>query len=150
MVAVRTNGLALESIVGVLTLPAEGNGGQVGGATRDEKRPQALVSETYLDMLVRLANGRFAENASRMARFAAAFEDAMREDAARGAAALAWEDKEARRRRKREEGLRMRQEVAERERTSGIVGRAGNAGGDSRSDDEPDLSWEGVLTAWPT
>ena len=53
MVAVRSAGLSFESLIGL----------RVAGENR------LVVSSAYLDVLVKIANDRFAENAMRIARF---------------------------------------------------------------------------------
>jgi len=91
MVAVRSMGLSFESLIG-----AETNGVR-----------RMIVSPQYLKTLVQLANERFVENERRIARFSAALEAAFsppkgKED---------WEDAQARRERKRLEGLKRREEL---------------------------------------
>lgn len=117
MVAIRTSGLALESVVGYL----RENEGDPHPAIH------SLVEEHYLAVLVRLANERFDANAGRVRRFS----ENMFIRPEQGLA-LAWEDKGARRGRLRAEGLeRQRQRQRERrgvcgetesqERLDGIV-----------------------------
>lgn len=96
MVAVRTAGLALESIIGVV------DGDENGG----EKVPTAVVGREYLEMLVRIANERFAANSERMERFR--MELMRAHEKAQGGV---WEDKEARRARKRAEGLKTKRNL---------------------------------------
>ncbi|KAK1758492.1 hypothetical protein QBC47DRAFT_411185 [Echria macrotheca] len=95
MVAVRSMGLSLESLVGF---------------EDDEGRKQSLVSPGYLDMLVRIANERFVENGKRIARFEAALTAAFAPKKPVG-----WEDAETRRERKRLDGLRRRAEMKKAE-----------------------------------
>ncbi|KAH6855217.1 tRNA wybutosine-synthesizing protein [Chaetomium sp. MPI-CAGE-AT-0009] len=91
IVAVRSMGLSFESLI---------------GAETDGVR-QLVVPPQYLKTLVRIANERFVENEKRIARFSAALDAAF--------AALKgkenWEDAQARRERKRLEGLRRREEL---------------------------------------
>ncbi|KAL2136417.1 hypothetical protein VTI74DRAFT_3851 [Chaetomium olivicolor] len=91
MVAVRSMGLSFESLIGAET---DGN-------------RRLIVSPQYLKTLVQIANERFVENQKRIARFSTALDVAFappkgKED---------WEDAEARRERKRQEGLRRREEL---------------------------------------
>lgn len=94
MVAIRSTGLAFESLIGV----------HVNG------RPEPTVSSEYLRSLVRVANERFAENDKRMGRF----RDAVRRVLQAGSKMNDgdWEDPHVRRERKKAEGLRRREELA--------------------------------------
>lgn len=91
MVAVRSMGLSFESLVGV---------------EADEAR-RSIVSEQYLKTLVQIANERFVENQKRIARFSMALEAAF----AFPKEKADWEDAQARRERKRQEGLGRREEL---------------------------------------
>jgi tRNA wybutosine-synthesizing protein 3 len=95
IVAVRSMGLSFESLVGVES--SDKNGVVVR---------KAIVSSSYLRMLVGISHERFRENQKRIARFrgalTAAFEPPAKKD---------WEDAETRRERKRLEGLKKREEV---------------------------------------
>ncbi|CAJ0547835.1 Ff.00g045890.m01.CDS01 [Fusarium sp. VM40] len=96
MVAIRTMGLAFESLVGQ----------QVDG------HRQRIVSPEYLQTLVQIANERFAENKKRIERFQNAFRDAVSAPAPRrNPEGQEWEDAAARRERKRAEGLRKKAEM---------------------------------------
>jgi tRNA wybutosine-synthesizing protein 3 len=94
IVAVRSMGLSFESLIG-LEQDTEG--------VSQQRIP--LVTSEYLQALVKIANARFIENQKRIARFEAALKTAFspKEKPAE------WEDAEARRERKREEGLRRRE-----------------------------------------
>ncbi|KAL8366910.1 hypothetical protein RB599_011189 [Gaeumannomyces hyphopodioides] len=96
MVAIRSMGLGLESIIGM----------QVGG---ENKR---IVSPEYLALLVRTANERFAQNRKRTERFRQALA-ALRGPAGEQPGRPGWEDAAARRERKKAEGLRKKAEVAQ-------------------------------------
>ncbi|GAB1312176.1 hypothetical protein MFIFM68171_02386 [Madurella fahalii] len=98
MVAVRSMGLSFESLIGVET----------DGIRR------SIVASEYLKTLVQIANERFVENQKRIARFSAALEAAF--VASKGMEN--WEDTEARRERKRQEGLRRRDELKKVKRRS--------------------------------
>lgn len=106
MVAVRTAGLALASLVGVCNdSTAEGD---------DEMK--CLVSEEYLGILVGMANERFVANRERIARFEQDLFD-------KTSSGESWEDGDSRRERKRREGLARREaltEVAEDEGTDNV------------------------------
>ncbi|PNY29067.1 tRNA wybutosine-synthesizing protein 3 [Tolypocladium capitatum] len=94
IVAVRSMGLGFESLVGYET---------PGGQRR------RLVPAEYLQMLLSISNERFVENAKRIARFRAAFRDAVRElEPRRNPDGGEWEDAAARRERMRAEGLRRK------------------------------------------
>ncbi|KAG7291595.1 hypothetical protein NEMBOFW57_001614 [Staphylotrichum longicolle] len=91
MVAVRSMGLSFESLIGAET----------DGVRR------TIVSPQYLKTLVQIANERFVENERRIARFSAALEAALSPPKGKGD----WEDAQARRERKRQEGLKRREEL---------------------------------------
>ncbi len=91
MVAVRSMGLSFESLIG----------SETDGVRR------LLVSPQYLKTLVQLANERFVENEKRIARFSAAVNAAFSPPKNKEG----WEDAQARRERKREEGLRRREQL---------------------------------------
>ncbi|OJD14832.1 hypothetical protein AJ78_04862 [Emergomyces pasteurianus Ep9510] len=111
IVAVRSSGLALESIIGSHqrhTLVRE---------ETEEDTAKSVVSEDYLRMLLALANERFKTNANRRERFWAKLKELCTgrpEDVPSKRAG--WEDPEVRRQRKREEGLRR--SIAAREAQS--------------------------------
>jgi len=119
VVAVRSAGLGLETVIGLVkeireTDGVEGLKGECGEVY------EAAVSEEYLEMMVRVANGRFVENESRRERFREELKRAM----ARELATVnenghdednGWEDTSARRARKREEGLRRQEQKRRRQ-----------------------------------
>lgn len=98
MVAVRSTGLALESVVGFET----GDGQRWG-----------IVSGSYVQTLTAIANERFRENSKRIARLQMAFREAVGgsglETNLKG---IVWEDAEMRKERKRVEGLKRRAQLA--------------------------------------
>lgn len=99
MVAVRTMGLAFESLIGH----------QVDG------RRQRLVPPEYLQTLIQIVNERFAENTKRIERFRTAFREAMSAPVPKlNPEGEQWEDAAARRERKRAEGLRRKEEMKAR------------------------------------
>ncbi|OHE99793.1 tRNA wybutosine-synthesizing protein [Colletotrichum orchidophilum] len=117
MVGVRTMGLALESLIGYVDEDedeARGGGGGGGGAER-----HCTVTPDYLRDLLRIANERFVENAARIARFRAALQEAVAGPPPKlGEGGAEWEDADARRERKKAEGLRRKEEVlAARQKT---------------------------------
>ena len=94
MVAVRSSGLALESIIG----SAFTNGRYICGV-------HSIVDEDYLELLLKVANDRFYSNTERMRRF---------ESDLFGRVATTpstWEDSQIRKDRKRVEGLKQQEEV---------------------------------------
>jgi tRNA wybutosine-synthesizing protein 3 len=102
IVAVRTMGLGLESLVGF-----ESHSGC-----------QLIVSPEYLGMLVSISNERFAENTKRIERFRSAF---LRATAApeprKNPDGSEWEDPQVRRERMRIEGLKRREAMKESKET---------------------------------
>ncbi|KAF5019302.1 hypothetical protein F66182_8695 [Fusarium sp. NRRL 66182] len=107
MVAIRTMGLAFESLVGQ----------QLDG------HRQRIVSSEYLHTLVQIANERFVENKKRIERFRNAFRDAVSAPAPRrNPEGQEWEDAAARRERKRAEGLRRRAELKAKQEVDTSVG----------------------------
>ncbi|EGO51738.1 hypothetical protein NEUTE1DRAFT_125395 [Neurospora tetrasperma FGSC 2508] len=113
IVAIRSMGLSFESLIGV----------------QHGSQRQSLVSPEYLSLLVKIANERFEENKKRIARFQEALRLAFGEGATAGGVEgqkkkkksgdgesgnAEWEDAEARKQRKREEGLARREEVRRR------------------------------------
>ncbi|PTD05566.1 tRNA wybutosine-synthesizing protein 3 [Fusarium culmorum] len=96
MVAIRTMGLAFESLIG----------------QQVDSQRQRIVSPEYLQTLVDIANERFDENKKRIERFQNAFREAVSAPAPRrNAEGQEWEDAAARRERKRAEGLRKKAEL---------------------------------------
>lgn len=93
MVAIRSNGLAMDSIIGIV----DDASGKIC----------CVVEAAYIAMLVRVGNMRFKENAVRVERLAANLDRVLFVHDG------GWEDKDARRVRKRAEGLK-RQEDARR------------------------------------
>ncbi|OKL62796.1 hypothetical protein UA08_01443 [Talaromyces atroroseus] len=113
IVAVRSSGLSLESIIGYCEY------------SNDNSDPvmRSLVTEEYLQMLVALANERFEVNKERVERFRTKLLDlyAAASTAApsttRGRKPPEWEEPQARKERKRIEGLKRQAELA-RQRSS--------------------------------
>ena len=104
MVAVRTSGLALESIIGYLE--DAGN----------EEDIRCVVSEGYLRMIVGMINERFEANTERILRFRNNLLQHRPGDARRKKDGEAWENADTRRQRKRTEGLQKSTELRHVER----------------------------------
>lgn len=104
MVAVRSMGLSLESIVGC------GIGGIQG--------PTCITSEEALECLVDIANERFKENTKRIERFRNVLKKLCSEGSSevrrRCQEGEEWEDAQVRRERKRAEGLLRSQQPKDR------------------------------------
>lgn len=130
MVAVRSAGLAFESLIGRVAAPARDfgsdndnnnnnnhDGGDEGG---NREVIEALVSEEYLEILMGIANARFAANGERMRRFERLLFNRAG-DGDSGSVDEGWEDGAKRRERKRAEGLRRREEVKGEDREEEVV-----------------------------
>lgn len=89
MLAIRTAGLTFETVVGCL----------------GEQGLQKMVTEDYLAMCADVVNQRFRWNSERKERLQKEIKMAMQRQVAEKTRIHAWEDKDERRRRKREEGL---------------------------------------------
>ncbi len=98
MVAIRTAGLAFESLVGLIP---NHRPDQEDGA--DEEHITRIVSEAYLELLISIVNERFKINAERIQRFE---QDLFKREEG---LEQAWEDNRSRWERKRAEGLEQRQ-----------------------------------------
>lgn len=118
VVAVRSSGLSLESVIGY----CDDEDGSV-----EEPVIRSLVSEEYLSMLIAMANERFGVNAERRERFRAGVMEACSpgqgENKGKGKGKPAdWEDPAVRRERKRMEGL-MRKKLLEEQKASKPAGQ---------------------------
>ena len=122
MVAIRSSGLALESIIGCVPDRVKDTieVGSDGENYVNNKDVHSLVSESYLDLLLNVANDRFKSNTERMNRFES---DLFEREAPKSSN---WEDSKTRQERKRAEGLRQQEEVrkvkAQRGSSSPITG----------------------------
>jgi len=104
MVAVRSNGLTFDSIVGYTT---------------DGHSVILLVNQGYLNLLAQLANSRFAENVSRTERFRSALRERFTRDTKSSSRDEAiWEPAGVRAARMRSEGLLKRSQAASQEQPS--------------------------------
>ena len=136
MVAIRTAGLALESLIGFGTSAHDDDdGGDVGVVVR------RAVPAAHLRTLLRVANNRFAANADRIARFQALLSSSsssLSETTTRGVGRRGpeWEDSAARRERLRAEGLRRREEIRRQ--------RGGGEGREADEDDNDDRAGAGL------
>jgi len=109
MVAVRTAGLAFDSVVAYLN-PS-------GTVT-------PMVEEGYLGTLLQVANERFEGNTERKQRFQEAFMHAITGGGKAGRESKeGWEPAERRRERKRAEGLRKKAEMQQQRLTSKDEGK---------------------------
>ncbi|EXJ62946.1 hypothetical protein A1O7_03390 [Cladophialophora yegresii CBS 114405] len=138
MVAVRTAGLGFDTVVGrVEGRELEGDDGDGDTATPSQQHDETydadgdtvpqpqhsetyrrMVGEEYLRMCVEVVNERFGWNEERRERFRAELKRAMEREG-EGLVDTGWEDKEARRRRKREEGLARQMRTKEGEKKNG-------------------------------
>ncbi|CAD6572238.1 MAG: hypothetical protein ASARMPREDX12_004034 [Alectoria sarmentosa] len=126
MVAIRTAGLAFESLVGVI--PRRTQNEEDGNESAEYIT--RIVSEEYLELLTCIANERFRINTERIRRFE---QDLFkREEGLR----QTWEDSKSRQERKRAEGLKQQQTLRKAQMNqevdgfseSDIDGNTGNAG----------------------
>ncbi|KAF5873264.1 putative trna wybutosine-synthesizing protein 3 protein [Botrytis fragariae] len=108
MVGIRCMGLTLESLVGVYHEAFD--------------QGVCLVDNGQLGTLMRISNERFKENTKRIERFRVLLNEAMNpvEKKKLGENGEDWEDPQARKERKRAEGLRRAQELKEAKVRSGI------------------------------
>ena len=107
MVAIRSSGLALESIIGCVQerVMAAGNASPGGKHDLSDEDVHSLVSDNYLELLLSIANDRFESNTQRMRRFES---DLFKREAT---IASTWEDSKTRQERKRAGGLKQQEEV---------------------------------------
>ena len=118
IVAVRSSGLSLESIIGYCDEATEDNDDTDDGTPGNEPVIRSLVTEEYLEMLVAISNERFAVNTERKDRFRLSLLELCSPEQSRGSKTKekprppGWEDPETRRERKRAEGL-MRKKILE-------------------------------------
>lgn len=97
LVAIRTNGLAFDSVIA-----SSNSSGEVAGL---------LVTEQYLRKLIGISNQRFQVNELRKGRFRTAFFNAISSGGANGRENNTWEPADVRRARKQAEGLAKQQEL---------------------------------------
>ncbi|CAK7224793.1 hypothetical protein SCUCBS95973_005637 [Sporothrix curviconia] len=136
IVAVRSMGLALASVVGICRSRQEAD---------EADTAHCVVTPNYLARLARVADERFVVNRTRVERFRVALVEAIEKDKeiAAGVAGTSrkrdenWEDAEARRARKKEEGLRRQAALKQQQQSSEPTG-------ESKGDSKPESL--GVLT----
>ena len=125
MVAIRTAGLALESLIGF------GSSTHNDDDDDDDEGGVVVVYRTvpaaHLRTLLRVANERFVANAERIARFRALLLSSSEEGVKKQRGPM-WEDAAVRRERLRAEGLRRREEI--RRQRGDEEGRAVDDDGD--------------------
>lgn len=110
MVAVRSTGLGFDSIIGY----QNAHGTAI-----------SLVTEEYLKILVKTANERFKINAERIERFRSGVQSFYDPGKRTGIdPGSQWEDKHARKVRKREEGLAKQREQSEKEKATSEAANA--------------------------
>ncbi|TAQ89833.1 hypothetical protein B7494_g1841 [Chlorociboria aeruginascens] len=110
MVAVRSMGLALESIVGCHRDPTPDQ------EQEDEKTEICITPEVQLDSLLQISNLRFRENTIRIDRFRKLLKDLTagglnRDTKRKGQDGVEWEDAQSRKERKKAEGLKRSLEL---------------------------------------
>ena len=128
MLAIRTTGLAFESLIGVL--PSRTQDPRDGEEV--EERVTRIVSEACLGLLLSIANERFKINVERTQRFE---QDLFKRE---GGLRQAWEDSRSRHERKRAEGLERQQILRQAQTTQ-------EQGGYSASDVDEDIDSAGLL-----
>jgi tRNA wybutosine-synthesizing protein 3 len=106
MVAVRSTGLAFDSIIGHLHDSTD--------HTPEIPPIFSSVGEQYLRSLVEIGNVRFQENARRIKRFVEALDILHQSDIMVTPKDREWEDADTRRERKRAEGMKKRLALQER------------------------------------
>ncbi|KAF6219602.1 hypothetical protein HO133_004071 [Letharia lupina] len=132
MVAIRTAGLAFESLVGLI--PNRTQDREDGAEI--EEHVTCIVSEEYLELLVNIANERFKTNAERIQRFE---QDLFKREEGLG---QAWEDSNCRQERKRAEGLEQQQTLRKAQVTQ-------ERGGPSPSDIDEGIDNAGLFSSSP-
>lgn len=107
MVAIRSSGLALESVIGCVPdrVKDTSRRGSDSKHYLDSEDVHSLVSDNYLALLINIANDRFKSNTERMRRFESDLFD--RE----ATTTSGWEDSKTRQERKRTEGLKQQEEI---------------------------------------
>ena len=116
MVAIRTAGLALDSLIGY----------QVDNASTIHP----LVSEEYLRLLTIIANERFIANKERIGRLQQELKAIVEREEKETRMDGSWEDSETRRVRMREEGLRRKETERMRSQTQETTPRGVTEAGD--------------------
>ena len=107
MVAIRSSGLALESIIGCVPdrVNDTSKRGSDGKHYANDEDVHSLVSDNYLNLLLKIANDRFKSNMERTRRFESDLFER------KATTSSSWEDSKTRQERKRAEGLKQQEEV---------------------------------------
>ena len=107
MVAIRSSGLALESIIGSVPDRVKDTSREGSDSKHylNNEDVHSLVSDRYLDLLLNIANDRFKSNTERMRRFES---DLFEREAT---TISTWEDSKTRQERKRAEGLKQQEQA---------------------------------------
>jgi tRNA wybutosine-synthesizing protein 3 len=132
IVAVRSSGLALESIIGYCEANEEISHIGESGDDHENLIIRSLVTEEYLTLLVNIANERFEENRRRVERFRTNLLQSLvsvipksstlkQAEVNRNPRKGDWEDPIARRERKRAEGLLRQSVISQRRETDDQV-----------------------------
>ncbi|KAF1851765.1 uncharacterized protein K460DRAFT_401781 [Cucurbitaria berberidis CBS 394.84] len=116
MIAVRSTGYSFDSIIGYYD---------------EEGHNVPLVDVKYLSTLVRIANERFKINAERIARFRMALLESYYPQTASGVSRPGWEDADARKIRKKEEGLARQRALKNRNSQEDTVAECGSTNTDN-------------------
>ncbi|KAL1970337.1 hypothetical protein VTN77DRAFT_5497 [Rasamsonia byssochlamydoides] len=137
IVAVRSSGLSLESIIGYCEEDPN-NDGDDHDSSDEPPVFRSLVTEEYLQMLVALANERFVVNNERVERFRTRLLELCSESLSSPSQTTTtttapkhkgkkkppdWEDAQARRERKRAEGLQMQKEARAQQKMDNLDGQ---------------------------
>ncbi len=99
MVAIRTAGLGLEAIIAAV---AE-------NSNNEQCHFGQLVTKEYYTMLLKIANERFEANQQRIEKFRASLRETMKSESQKSQHNEKWESPEARRQRKRTQGLKAKE-----------------------------------------
>ena len=126
MIAIRSSGLALESLIGVCLDQ------DMMDSVKDTLPVDGIITEDGFNVLLKLANARFKLNSDRMRRFE---DELFSKDPRRN---LKWEDSEVRKTRKRTEGLAKRKQIQQGAETPKTPDR-GTANADNDRISEVDL-----------
>ncbi|PLB49207.1 hypothetical protein P170DRAFT_357817 [Aspergillus steynii IBT 23096] len=129
IVAVRSAGLSLESVIGYCEEGDDDN----EDLADSEPVIRSLVTEEYLQMLVAMSNERFSVNTERKERFRSSMLDLCAAAHSRGAktkgkakGSADWEDPEKRRERKKAEGLWRKKQLEEQKKKEEQEGAQGD------------------------
>lgn len=154
MVAIRTSGLAFESLIGYAADGAADIKERGGGDSPDDDDDDDVVihsllaNQSHLQLLLDIANGRFVANQQRMRRFETElFSSSEETGSIKKTTIREWEDPVIRQARKRAEGLaRKRDELHDKSANASANRRKGTGrGGDSGDEEEEEAEEEEEL-----